>query len=129
MMEKRVKRRHPMIRCPMRSRRLGRRIRRSNARKRSLAPRLSLSQVMIPTPIPREEPHAPPTRAAHQGQKERVIIVEYHMTTHFQSLVNTMHQLTWASHLTLMVPAIINGRRRCLVISMQSTRIFGKLWK
>ena len=128
-MQKRVKRRHPMIRCPMRSRRLGRRIRRSNTRKRSLAPGLSLSQVMTPTPIPREEPHAPPTWAAHQGQKKRVIIVEYHMTTPFQSLVNTMHQLTWASHLTLMVPAIINGRRRCLVISMQSTRIFGKLWK
>jgi len=52
----------------MRSGRLGRRRRRSK-RRRSLAPELSLIQVMTPTPTPREEPHASPTRAAHPSQK------------------------------------------------------------
>jgi len=33
----------------------------------------------------------------------------------FLYLVSTMHQFIWASHLSLMVPDIINGRLRCSV--------------
>ena len=112
--EKRVKLRHPMMRCPMRSGRHGRRRRRSK-RRRSLAPGLSLIQVMTPTPTPREEPHAPLTKEAHQGLKEKVIIEELLMTTPFLYLVSIMHQFIWASHLSLMAPDIINRRQKCSV--------------
>ena len=92
--------RHPMMRCLMRSGRHGGR-RRSSKRRKSLAPVLSLIQVMTPTPTPRKEPHTPLTKEAHQGQKEKVL-----MTTLFHYLVSTMHQFTWASHLSLMAPDI-----------------------
>jgi len=103
-----------MMRCLMRSGRYGGKRRRSKGRK-SLAPELSLTLVMTPTPIPREEPHAHQIRAAHQSQKANVIIEELLMITLFLYLVSTMHQFMWASHLSLMVPDIINGRLRCSV--------------
>jgi len=104
-----VKKRHPMMRCLMRSGRHRGKRRRSKGRKR-LAPELSLTRVMTPTPIPREEPHSLQTRAVHQSQKAKVIIEELLMITLFLYLVSIMHQFTWASHLSLMVPGIINGR-------------------
>ena len=112
MVEKKVKKRHPMMRCLMRSGRHGGKRRRSKGRK-SLTPELLLILVMTLTPIPREEPHALQTRAAHRGQKAKVIIEELLMTILFHYLVSTMHQSTWASHLSLMGPDTINGRQRC----------------
>ena len=103
-----------MMRCLMRSGRLGRRRRRSK-RRRSLALELSLIQVMTLTPTPREEPHAPLTKEAHQGLKEKVIIEKLLMTTPFHYLVSIMHQFKWANHLSLMAQDIINGRQRCSV--------------
>ena len=84
MVEKKVKKRHLMMRCLMRSGRHGGKRRRSKGRKR-LAPELSLTLVMTPTPIPREEPHALQTRAAHQSQKAKVIIEELLMITLFST--------------------------------------------
>ena len=112
MVEMKVKKRHPMMRCLMRSGRHGGKRRRSKGRK-SLAPELSLTLVMTPTPTPRKEPHALQTRAAHQSQKAKVIIEELLMTKLFLYLVSIMHQFTWASHLSLMAPDITNGRLRC----------------
>src|SRR6185503_4904481 len=112
MVENKVKKRHPMMRCLMRSGRHGGKRRRSKGRKR-LAPELLSILVMTPTPIPREEPHALQTRAVHQSQKAKVIIQELLMTILFLYLVSIMHQFTWASHLSLMAPDITNGRLRC----------------
>src|SRR6185312_5545694 len=114
MVEMKVKKRHPMMRCLMRGGRHGGKRRRSKGRKR-LAPELSLTLVMTLTLIPREEPHTHQTRAAHQSQKAKAIIEELLMITLFLYLVITMHQFIWASHLSLMVPDIINGRLRCSI--------------
>ena len=67
---------------------------------------------MTRTPTTSEDHFVILARVSHQKTRRNLSITVCLVTTHFDFLVTMVHQFIWASLLTLMVPATINGRQK-----------------